>query len=235
MEGRFLTPFHRRSYAPWATMTDSLFARFGREYRAGDVLFMEGETGEEMFVIQSGSVQVSKRIGDEERPLATLGRGELLGEMAILNRKPRTASAVVLEDTTCLVIDGKTLETMIQKNPEIAMRLVKTLAKRLDAADALVQILLNPDPRARVLLGLKRHAEAFGEQTASGIKVNVSPDDLAHEVGIDVADVHDVLARLRRLRIASGGIDGSDRSIVIADVGRLLEFLEFLDMPRRFG
>ncbi len=115
-------------------MTDSLFARFGREYRAGDVLFMEGETGEEMFVIQSGSVQVSKRIGDEERPLATLGRGELLGEMAILNHKPRTASAVVLEDTTCLVIDGKTLETMIQKNPEIAMRLVKTLAKRLEAA-----------------------------------------------------------------------------------------------------
>jgi CRP-like cAMP-binding protein len=213
-------------------MTDPLFARFGREYRAGDVLFLEGESGEEMYVIQSGSVQVSKRIGDEERPLATLGRGEFLGEMAILNGKARTASAIVLEDTKCLVIDAKTLETMIQKNPEIAMRLVKKLAKRLDAADALVQILLNPDPRARVLLGLKRHAETFGEQTANGIKVNVSPHDLAHEVGIDVEDVYDVLARLRRLRIAS---EEGDQSIVIADVGRLLEFLEFLDMPRRFG
>ncbi len=213
-------------------MTDPLFARFGREYRAGDVLFLEGETGEEMYVIQSGAVQVSKRIGDEERPLATLGRGELLGEMAILNHKPRTASAIVIEDTRCLVIDGRTLESMIQKNPEIAMRLVKTLAKRLDAADALVQILLNPDPRARVLLGLKRHAEAFGEPTATGIKVHVSPEDLAHEVGIDVEDVDDVMRRLRRLRIAS---EDGPRSIVIADVGRLLEFLEFLDMPRRFG
>src|SRR5512140_596305 len=116
-------------------MTDPLFSRFGREFHAGDVLFREGEKGEVMYVIQSGLVQVLKRVGDEERPLATLGRGEFLGEMAILNGKPRTASAVVVEDAKCLVIDGKTLESMIAKNPEIAMRLVKKLAKRLDAAD----------------------------------------------------------------------------------------------------
>jgi CRP-like cAMP-binding protein len=217
-------------------MTDPLFARFGRDFRAGDVLFMEGDTGEEMYVIQSGTVQVSKRIGDEERPLATLGRGEFLGEMAILNGKPRTASAIVIEDAKCLVIDGKTLETMISKSPEIAMRLVKKLAKRLDAADALVQILLNPDPRARVLLGLKRHAEINGEKTATGVKVNVSPDDLAHEVGIDVEDVTEVLARLRRLRIASDETGpAGEHTILIADVGRLLEFLEFLEMPKRFS
>jgi CRP-like cAMP-binding protein len=216
-------------------MTDPLFARFGRDYRAGDVLFMEGDTGEEMYVIQSGSVQVSKRIGDEERPLATLGRGEFLGEMAILNGKPRSASAVVLEDTRCLVIDGRTLETMISKSPEIALRLVKKLAKRLDAADTLVQILLNPDPRARVLLGLKRLAETNGEATATGVKVHVSPDDLAHEVGINVDDVTDVLGRLRKLRIATEEQSTSGaHTIIIADVGRLLEFLEFLEMPKRF-
>jgi CRP-like cAMP-binding protein len=215
---------------------DPLFARFGREFRAGDVLFMEGDSGKEMYVIQSGSVQVSKRIGDEERALAVLGRGEFLGEMAILNSKPRTASAIVLEDAKCLVIDGKTLETMIMKSPEIALRLVKKLAKRLDSADALVQILLNPDPRARVLLGLKRHAEANGEATPTGVKVHVSPADLAHEVGIAEEDVHDVLGHLRRVRIASEErTDSGTHSIVIADVGRLLEFLEFLEMPKRFA
>src|SRR5271170_4855788 len=164
-------------------MTDPLFARFGRDFRAGDVLFMEGDTGEEMYVIQSGSVQVSKRIGDEERPLATLGRGEFLGEMAILNGKPRTATAVVLEDAKCLVIDGKTLEAMITKSPEIAMRLVKKLAGRLDSADELIQILLNPDPRARVMLGLKRHAETFGEKVPEGVRLNIAAPDLAREVG----------------------------------------------------
>jgi DNA-binding IscR family transcriptional regulator len=67
------------------------------------------------------------------------------------------------------------------------------------------------------------------------VKVHVSPEDLAHEVGINLEDVTEVLARLRRLRIASEeqGPNGT-HSIVIADVGRLLEFLEFLEMPAKF-
>jgi CRP-like cAMP-binding protein len=212
-------------------MTDPLFLRFGREFRAGDVLFREGERGEVMYVIQSGLVQLLKRVGDEERPLATLGRGEFLGEMAILNEKPRTATAVVLEDARCLVIDGKTLEAMITKSPEIAMRLIKKLAGRLDSADELIQILLLPDPKARVMLGIKRHAEAFGEATPDGVRLNVAAPDLAREVGAREEDVLEVIMRLERLRIAWEDELGS---IVVADVGRLLEFMEFLEMPRRF-
>jgi CRP/FNR family cyclic AMP-dependent transcriptional regulator len=222
-------------------MSDSLFARFGKEFRAGEVLFREGESGEEMFVIQSGLVRITKKVGNEERPLATLGRGEFLGEMAILNEKPRTATATVVEDAKCLVIGGRTLETMISKNSEIALRLIKKLARRLDSADELVQILMNPDPEARVMLGLKRHAETFGEDTGAGIKVNLSPEDLAQEVGTSLDQVHDVLARLQRLRIATEEVEldeGSDEgrsAIIVADVGRLMEFLEFLEMPKKFG
>ena len=212
-------------------MSDPLFARFGREYRGGDVLFREGENGLEMFVIQSGTVQITKTGGGIERPLAVLRRGDFLGEMAILNGKPRTATATVVEDVRCLVIDSKTLETMISKNTEIAMRLIKKLARRLDTADELVQILMNPDPKARVMLGLKRHAEKFGAETPTGVKVNVAIDTLAAEVGAREADVAEVLARLRRLKITS---DGGEGAIVISDLGRLLEFMEFLDMPRKF-
>src|SRR5580704_12020319 len=175
--------------------TDPLFARFGREFRAGDVLFMEGDAGEEMYVIQSGSVQVSKRIGDEERALAMLGRGEFLGEMAILNGKPRTATAHVLEDAKCLVIDAATLEQMISNSTEIALRLVKKLARRLDSADEMIQMLLNPDPQARVLLALKRHAEAFGEETPEGVRLHGSAVDIAREGGVDGDQVRDVLSR----------------------------------------
>jgi len=213
-------------------MSDPLFARFGREFPAGVVLFREGETGEDMYVIQSGLIAITKRTGDVERPLATLGRGEFLGEMAILNAKPRTATATVVEDAKCLVIDARTLELMISKNPEIALRLVKKLATRLDAADALVQILLNPDPQARVLLALQRHADSFGEATAEGIRVNVSPEEIALQVGVPTAQVNDVLTRLRRLRIIA--LEPGAGALVIADVGRLHEFLELVEMPRKF-
>ncbi len=212
-------------------MSDPLFLRFGREFRAGDVLFREGERGEDMYVIQSGLVRILKQVGEEERPLATFGRGEFLGEMAILNGKPRTATAVVIEDAKCLVIDAATLEQMISNNAEIALRLVKKLARRLDSADEMIQILLNPDPKARVLHGLKRHAETFGEETGLGVRVLVSRADLAREVGVEDEQVHDVLARLQRLRIAA---DDEMGAIVVMDLPRLLEFMEFLEMPRRF-
>ncbi len=212
-------------------MSDALFTRFGREFLAGDVLFREGEKGEDMYVIQSGVVQILKRVGGQERPLATLGRGEFVGEMAILNDKPRTATAVVLETARCLVIDGQTLEHMVANSTEIALRLVKKLARRLDSADEMIQILLNPDPKARVLLSLRRQAETFGEDTGLGVRVHSSAADLAREVGTDESQVRDVLDRLRRLRIAAEDEMGG---IVILDLPRLLEFLEFVEMPRKF-
>jgi CRP/FNR family cyclic AMP-dependent transcriptional regulator len=214
-------------------MSGPLLLRLGRDFSAGNVLFREGEHGDDMYVIQSGLVQIIKRVGGEDRPLATLGRGEFLGEMAILNGKPRTATAVVLEDAKCLVIDAATLEHMIANNAEIALRLVKKLARRLDSADEMIQILLNPDPKARVLHGLKRHAETFGTPTGpdGSLRVNVSSEGLAREVGVESAQVHDVLSRLRRLRIATEDETGD---ILVTDLTRLLEFMEFLEMPQRF-
>jgi len=133
-----------------------------------------------------------------------------------------------------LVIDGKTLETMIAANTEIAIRLIKKLALRLDAADEFVQILLTPDPEARVMLGLKRLADSLAQQMGRGtgdeVKTRLTPADLAGEVGVDVARVQEVLRRLRRLHIVGEAPDGT---IVVEDVGRFLEFLEFLEVPRK--
>jgi CRP-like cAMP-binding protein len=212
-------------------MSDPLSLRLGRDFPAGSVLFREGEHGEEMYVVQTGLIQILKKIGSDMRPLATLGRGEFIGEMAILNGKPRTATAVVVENARCLVIDAATLEQMVSNNAEIAVRLVKKLARRLDAADELIQILLHPDPNARVLHGLKRHAEAFGEATEQGVTLRLSAAELAREVGVDGDQVRDVMSRLKRLRIAEEGPGGT---IAITDTPRLLEFMEFLEMPRKF-
>ena len=59
-------------------MPDPLFARFGREYQAGHILFREGESGDVMFVIQSGAVRIVKRVAGEDKALAVLGPGKVL-------------------------------------------------------------------------------------------------------------------------------------------------------------
>jgi CRP/FNR family cyclic AMP-dependent transcriptional regulator len=182
-----------------------------------------------MYVIQTGLVQILKRVGGQDRPLATLGKGEFVGEMAILNGRPRTATALVLERSRCLVIDAATLEHMVTSSAEIALRLVKKLARRLDSADEMIQILLDPDPRARVLRALKRHAEtSAGAASGNATVIRASIEDLAGQVGVDKAQVRDVLSRLRRLRVADE--DGAG-NIVLLDLPRLLEFMEFLEMP----
>src|SRR5262249_8183102 len=156
---------------------------------------------------------------------------ECRGGRGILNGKPRTATATVVEPARCLVIDAKTLEQMVARNAEIALRLIKKLAKRLDSADTLIEILMHRDPKARVMLALSRHADAFGEPTPDGIRIRTTAEDIAREVGIDESIAREVMDKLRRLRLAAA----EPGAIVVADVGRLQDFLEFLEMPQKFG
>ncbi|MBL8602807.1 MAG: Crp/Fnr family transcriptional regulator [Myxococcales bacterium] len=213
--------------------SDPLFARFGREFGPNVVLFREGEPGGVMYVIQHGRVKIVRQFPSGERILATLGPGDFFGEMAILNNKARNATAVTLEAVRALEIDARTLETMVLGNGEIAVRLITRLARRLDSANALIEILLQQDPRLRVVLGLARAAEEFGVPVeGGGIKVPVQIAALAGAVGLDEGTVVDVLERLTRVRII--GSLGSEGWFV-PDVGRLHEFAELLEHQRTRG
>ena len=211
---------------------DNLFARFGKTCPAGTVLFREGDEGATMYVLQSGRVRISKGSQDGTKTLAVLGAGEFFGEMAILNRKPRTATAEVVEAARLLVLDAKTFEAMVLSNVEIAVRLIKKLARRLDNADTLIEILMHRDPKARVILGLSREAEQGGiEQDDGSVLVPLTRDELAAQVGLTPEEVADVLSRLTRLRM----VEETPEGFVIQDVLRLSEFLEFLEMREKFG
>jgi CRP-like cAMP-binding protein len=217
--------------------TEGALARFSREFAPGALLFREGDQGDEMFVVQSGLVRISKHVSNGDRVLATLGAGEFVGEMALLNGKPRTATAAVTEDgpARVLVIDRARFEQMIANNREITIRLIKKLASRLDSADALIEILMHKDPKARVMRALSRHAESFGEKASPeagpGVRVALMPEDLAAQVNVDLGLANEVLSRLRRVRVIS--ID--DQGIVVHDSERLNDFLEVLEMPQKFG
>jgi CRP-like cAMP-binding protein len=211
---------------------DPLFVRFGREFPAGAVVFREGENGKTMYVIQSGKVRITKELPTGSRVLAVLGPGEFFGEMAILNDKPRTATADIVEEARLLVLDAKTFEAMVTSNTEIAVRLIRKLARRLDSANALVEILLEQDPRVRVILGLSRIAEEFGTKRADGVHVPTTTAELAGQIGLDEGQVIEVMTRLVRLRILHAVPEGG---WIVHDPSRLQEFLEFLEMRDKPG
>lgn len=219
------------------TESDPLFARFGRECPAGEVLFREGEPGDVMYVLREGVVRIFKGSPEGDKTLAVLGAGEFFGEMSILNAKPRTATAEVVEAAKLLVINARTFEQMVKGNSEIAIRLIKKLAMRLDSANELIEVLLHRDPKARVILGIARQVELIGEEREGGaVFVPMERDELASEVGVSVGETNEVLHRLRRLNIAEESVDELGRlGFLVHDVRRLREFLEFLEMREKFG
>src|SRR5512143_1154973 len=150
-----------------------LFSRFGKKIPPGTVLFQEGDKGEEMYIIQSGRVKISKRIRGVEKTLATLEKGEFFGEMAILNDQPRSASAETIEECEMLVIDRKTFDALIRGNVEIAVRFIKRLADRLREANDQMEALMIKDNTSRLVSILAKHVK---EKKGP---VSISIDDLA--------------------------------------------------------
>jgi CRP-like cAMP-binding protein len=212
---------------------DSLHERFGRFFAAGTVLFREGDPGFDMFVIHSGRVQLTRRLRQQEAVIATLPPGEFFGEMAIVNNRPRSATATVLEDSTLIVIDQRTFEAMIRGNAEIAVRIIKKLAGRLDQANAQVEVLLLKDGNHRLVHYLRRIAETQSVREGGGLRIDLAPEELADRIGVDAADLTESLERLERAKLCYRNPEGT--GLIIAEVGKLDDFLEFLEMKERFG
>jgi len=109
------------------------------EQAPGEYVFREGELGTEMYIIHEGQVEILNRVGDEERLLAVLEKGDFFGEMALLEDRPRAASARALTATRLLQINGSTFDQMLRDNPEIAVRMMRKLSRRLRETDDLLK------------------------------------------------------------------------------------------------
>ncbi len=107
------------------------FAKFLTHFDNGQVLFHEGDDGDDMYIIQSGRVAIKKKVKDSDTTLAVLEKGDFFGEMAILERMPRSATAEVVEQGDLIVISGEMFGDMIKANPEIAVRMLRKQSIRL--------------------------------------------------------------------------------------------------------
>jgi hypothetical protein len=115
------------------------FERYIVTHPMGDIIFSEGEIGTEMYIIQSGTVELFKSIAGETRVLATLEKGDFFGEMSVLEDLPRTASARSRTDVELVRINGAMFDTMLKSNTEIAIRMMRKLSRRLRDVSAMLE------------------------------------------------------------------------------------------------
>jgi CRP-like cAMP-binding protein len=113
---------------------------FQRTFAPGEVIVEEGHTGNGLFVVLEGHVEVIKGIGtDRAQHLATLGPGEPFGEIALLGEWKRSASVRAVEETRCLGMDRWVFLAHLRREPELALRVIQFLAQRLVETDERLQ------------------------------------------------------------------------------------------------
>ena len=103
----------------------------GKVYGDGEIIFRQGDSGDCMYVIQEGKVEVFLEQEGKEVSLKLCREGEFLGEMALFYREPHPASARVLGNARVLTVEKKNFLRRIQEDPTIAFRLVQTLSQRI--------------------------------------------------------------------------------------------------------
>lgn len=109
----------------------ALLEKFGLVYDPGDLVFAEFETGSNCFVVHSGEVSIVKISSGVEKVLAILKPGDIFGEMGVLERKPRTATAIAVTELTVLALDLRGLQALVMAQPEFAFKLGRTLGHRI--------------------------------------------------------------------------------------------------------
>jgi len=100
-------------------------------YKAGDVIFKQGDPAEELYVIKSGTVEI--RLGN--RLLDTLPERSIFGEMALIDSAPRSATAVATTDVTIVPVGEKQFLFMVSRTPHFALNVMRALARRLRATN----------------------------------------------------------------------------------------------------
>jgi len=122
-----------KKIAPYVKNPQKDFAptEMTRSYTKDSIVFCEGEPGNELFIIQKGSVKIIKITDTNEILLAVLKAGDIFGEMALLESKPRAAGAVAYEDCQLMAVNKENFQHMIQSQPQLIARLTTLLSERI--------------------------------------------------------------------------------------------------------
>ena len=189
-----------------AGMDMAAFGRFAKTFQAGEMIFSEFEPGDNFYLIQAGRVQLVKVIGDIEKTLDILQPSEMFGEMAILEKSPRSATAIALDKVTVLEFNSQNFEVLMLGNPQIALKLLRMFAKRIYDSKRRFMILTLEEPQAKIadVFLMLDESQADIDKSTEKREFKITVDGVAHWAGMAVNEARDVLshfANQRRLEI----------------------------------
>lgn len=206
-----------RSVPLFAGLEEGELERFSqvavpRSFPAGTRVFHEGDSSDACYIVSEGSFRVTREHSDGRAiTLATLGPGEIFGELAMLDGDTRSASAESITDGTLLALPANDVRSLLGRNPEIALKLVAGLVRRLRAANMRLSrqsFQTVPSRVAGILAQLSREGQegtAEGEGEMQEVTIRMNQTDLAQLAGTSRESVSRFLAELERAGVVRSG------------------------------
>ncbi len=228
-EGRDLATAKERlakikAYAK-AVYLDGSNEEFNRYYPKDTMIFAESQPGQELYIIQKGSVKISKIVDNNEVLLAVLKQGDIFGEMSLLENKPRSANASAYEDAYLLAVNKANFERMVQTQPQIVTRLTQLLAERIWFIYKQLANTLIHDPLGRMYDALLIQLEKARVPFKSGANhsFEFGPKELINMVGMTAGEGNVVIKQL----LENKKIQVVDNHFIVSDVCEIQKQTEY--------
>ena len=189
---------------------------YQRTLAPGETIFDEGDPGDQLYVIQSGEVELIREDPSKERVVARLGSGDFFGELGVMLGERRTARAVAVNAARVIALDRETLEAMCLEQPEIAIRMLRVLVSRLIEAERRLSALGVDDLLRPVVRALLRYAEPDGN---GGMKIPLKLIELAEASGLSMLEAHRAVQQLidrKHVQVEGDGLLVPDRDALDA-------------------
>lgn len=198
-----------------------------KRFITGEVMLREGETGDVAYLIVSGRVSITKNSPQGVIRLTTMGPGQMVGEISLIDCKPRIATAVALEPVSARVIRKDQFDRMLRSNPDMAFQLLRVLADRLrDAHDTILSIQSGHSAAFRSQAG-----SASGSPTPSPTEAGATPAQAADRAAQAQPDMLKVMTMPQReppkQKVMVTTIDGASDAALVSLEGEPLVITEY--------
>ncbi|KXS43541.1 MULTISPECIES: Crp/Fnr family transcriptional regulator [unclassified Candidatus Frackibacter] len=194
-----------------------------RNYKKGMFIFLEHEPGEALYFIKTGQVKLSKMLETgEEQILRILQEGDIFAEVVLFDQGPYPATAEVIEDAKIGMIKSEDVNELIKENPEIAIKILNVMSKRLRQAQMKIRDLGLKDTRGRTASMLIKLAEEYGKDAKEGIELDLSltREEFANLIGTSRETITRILSDFKD----DGLVKVGRKKIVILDLESLKEW-----------